>query len=105
MLASDKHSSLLETLVNYGRKSCIKLGPSGQTVYLILYYFLSPSVSGRVQTLDLRIMSRVFYYCVTKTQPDFALNGWLLLLALTKLACSHWLKKIRCPKLDMTAVS
>jgi hypothetical protein len=42
MLASDKHSSLLEILVNYDRKSCIKLGPSRETMNIILYYFLSP---------------------------------------------------------------
>jgi hypothetical protein len=34
-----------------------------------LRHFLSPGASGRIQTPDFRMMSRVVYHCVTGTQP------------------------------------
>ncbi len=37
----------------------------------LFYHFLTPSASGSIQTLDLWIMSWVFYHCATELQPTY----------------------------------
>ena len=52
--STDKHSSLLQTFVNYVQKTFITLGPGAYE---------------KIQTLDLGIMGLVFCHCVTRAQP------------------------------------
>jgi hypothetical protein len=40
--------------------------------FLQFFYFLSPSASGRIWTLNHRIMSWLLYHCATLAQPTLA---------------------------------
>jgi hypothetical protein len=46
--------------------------------------YVSLSVSGRIQTLDLRIMSQVFYHCPTGVQLCLMLKHFYVISALSK---------------------
>jgi hypothetical protein len=64
MIVRDKHSSLLDPFVIIGKNT--RGGGSETTIFF--RHFLSPGAIGGIQTLDLRIMSPVFYHSATRAQ-------------------------------------
>ncbi len=62
---------ILSTLVNCYCKECEIHSLKLDALKLISFrHFLSPSVSDGIRTLSLRIMSQVFFHCVTGALPE-----------------------------------
>ncbi len=80
-------------LGSHGKCSTTVL-PWQKTAYeLSTHFFLSPSVNGRIQTLDLRIRGPVFYHCITKVKCNLLYFPPFLSLPMTvggfKYPCSQ----------------